>query len=716
MASPTFDLTGLTKVYARTSRSVVLTADGLAFSAGTDQGTVGSCPLDLAFADEDTDKFCLLYEIDTVSESTGATIDRTGYIGFADVTTDPFTDSNGSLASSGEWAINGSVSPAKVGDNGTATAVTGLAVGDGAYVLQWFDLGAKKGWTSIVTPGSPATITQLTPDGGSLGDPVTGANPQHTWTTDNSNLRWGVTNSSLTRVTGYTLLTAEEASAIGLELPEGWALAGEAASLPATPTSVSIVQGSGTNVDVTWDSTGGDSVEFEIRSSLGEFTGTPTQTGITDDGAHSVDVGSYGIYYVKVRIDIGGVKSLWSDPDNVTTTAPGSAEVVYSDFVSSAGYGSLAAAVAANDLVIIPVGTSTVSSTIELNDASKDFYIHGVCDMRAIVSPSTTGVGTTIKILAANSVHIAGIKFAGVSETGHMAIESATTEPCAVSIANCYFEGVKAYFGGPDIIKLQQCFFDGAGNVDALVHINNSLADCTVIGGNLTNYDDTPTVDGYHVHCQNGRLRVYSTALTRQKAYAAIRIDNRSTLGPHIIAGIRTEGTKNLGTYASDPLLVHVPTTTEAVDIALIDIGIVYDSASDDSSYVIDYNGAGTVWAVATNSKWMLEGVVKGTCPDATIVAVGNRIYNNDADVDTSNAANSVLAYNIYDREHATGDGTNPDVRWIDATQDFSDYPFIPPVPAHSCPDPVLMPVMDTLLPGFVDVTAPTTTSSARES
>lgn len=301
---------------ANDDRTVWITNGGIAPAAGA--AAYGACDADVALPSGGKVAVCV--QLLAVDDSDGTTplLSRSGRLGFANddwANFDAVTNAAVLGNAADSWALSGGQDPSDIRDEGSTTFSGAIAVGNGEYVVLLVDVDASKAWAAAAVGGSPGSLTVV-----SSGDPAAGTTP--TWTLHGTGLRVAFSSGGNSlRVVGATLLTSEEFDALGITLPSGFSYATDGASAPDVPTSVAIALDTGTTVDVTWDAGSGDSIELEIRSSLGAFTGTPTHTGLTDDGSHPVDVGGAGTWYAKARRVTSSVASDWSSAASTTIGA-----------------------------------------------------------------------------------------------------------------------------------------------------------------------------------------------------------------------------------------------------------------------------------------------------------------------------------------------------------------------------------------------------------
>ena len=295
-------------------RTVHITDGGIAPEAGA--AAYGACDADVAFPSGAKVAICIQHHVVDDADGTTAITNRCGRFGVVngDFASLGATTSAATLGNSADsWAVKGNADPSDILAEGATVFSSAIAIGDSEYTVLLVDVDAGKAWLANAVGGSPGTLTVV-----SSGDPAAGTTP--TWTLDTAGLKVAFSSAGDSlRIVGATILTAAEFTALNITLPTGFAYVTDGTPVP---TSLAVEQGTGKQLSVEWDAGSGDSIEIEVSATEGGFTGTPTATGITDDGGPALlSVASYGTWWVKIRRVTDSVASDWSSAVSASVTS-----------------------------------------------------------------------------------------------------------------------------------------------------------------------------------------------------------------------------------------------------------------------------------------------------------------------------------------------------------------------------------------------------------
>ncbi len=293
------------------------------------------------------------------------------------------------------------------------------------------------------------------------------------------------------------------------------------------------------------------------------------------------------------------------------------------------------------------------------------------------------------------------------------AVTTANVQPVNVEFQDCVIDGTTLEFAGPGSYRVQSCFLGPGGRVRTPILVDHPGADVLIFGGDGSNGPETLRAGDFaHVWQKRGRLRIHATTFEGGLGPADVRIESGSSLGPHVLASVRSEGANGaLNETGAVSRLLYVPPTNDRVDVVLKANGgawLTGPKTSRDTRVnckVVSYNGAGTVWLFGNRADFCARHLVEGDAPKATIVSAGNVIASPEAfPVRAAKIISSVDAFTHY---LWTGTTVNPWTRWIpdgSAPRKLASYGNVPQPPQDMLPPALGRPFLTAALPGMLDV------------
>jgi hypothetical protein len=271
-------------------------------------------------------------------------------------------------------------------------------------------------------------------------------------------------------------------------------------------------------------------------------------------------------------------------------------------------------------------------------DRTEPLFIHGA-DRVHVVLVAKNPTEPLFLVRSAPLVNFAGMNLWPSADAGSLvnarAIVTANAQPVTLEIQDCGIGHSILEFAGPGSYRVQSSHFSPHGRVRTPLSIDHPGADVLVFGGDGSNGVEALRVPEYaHVWQKRGRLRIYATTLQGGLGPADIRIETASQLGAHVIANLRSEGVNGaLGRTGAVSRLLHVPRTSERVDVLLKGNGVAWDTGPRTTRdarmncKLVSYAGAGTLWLFGNRAGGHCgRHLVEGDAPQATIVSVGNLI------------------------------------------------------------------------------------------
>lgn len=287
------------------------------------------------------------------------------------------------------------------------------------------------------------------------------------------------------------------------------------------------------------------------------------------------------------------------------------------------------------------------------------------------------------------------------------AITFTNSTPVAVEFQDCTIDQAQLELNGPGSFRIQNCVFAPGGRVTSPVLLNHDQADALIIGGGFTNGANslaTGVTDYHHAWQKRGRLRIYLSTTAAARGASDFRAETGSSLGPHVIASVRSEGTNSTAISR----LLYVPATAQAVDVVIKNSNgawAVGPSGDEIQCKLVNYNGAGVLWLLGNITSRCGRYLVEGNTQAAQIISLGNVLSNPSAFAVTG-AARIVSTADLWNHYYASGlrDLTEPVIRWVNDTRALASYDGVPVPPADSLPPPLSRPAVTAALPGMLDV------------
>lgn len=352
--------------------------------------------------------------------------------------------------------------------------------------------------------------------------------------------------------------------------------------------------------------------------------------------------------------------------------------------------------------IYLPPGDYTVSNPIIIN-RNTPLFIHGGDRMGTRLIPSDNTKPMFI-VRNAPLINITGLYLLGPAVTEYRSLVFQNFVPTIFEMHACFVDRAAVEIQGRGSFTFQGVYLTMRGYSQSSIIVDHPLADTFIIGGNIASSGaapQSPAGGHFHIAQKQGRLRLFSTGFQGALGPADVKITSASTIGPHMIANVRTEGSATANTYPST--LLQVPATTDDVDVIVLNNSVNCARPAGEAIYV-DYNGGGTLWLLGNNSTASAGKLVTGTAASgATVVALGNYLYTN---INTLPVTGATLIFdgNIYNYKALTGDNTYPNARWVDPGVNLSGYSNVPPLPEVTVPAQIELPVVDTTLTGMINV------------
>ncbi len=406
----------------------------------------------------------------------------------------------------------------------------------------------------------------------------------------------------------------------------------------------------------------------------------------------------------------GAVSIQTTEPDPVsvdTVTSDSSLRPAsYDAFVDARRYPSVEQAIEGNPYIYLRPGIYVLNNPVVINRTGP-LFIAGGSRMGTILKPRDPTKPLFI-VKKASLINFSGIHFRGAPVPEFRTILFENVTPVRFEMQDCFLDRGVLDMKGPGSYRLQGTFVANRGMSMAPLVVNNPQADFISVGGNMTSGGSKkPKVPGrsiFDVWQKRGRVRIYGAGIQHSAGIADFRIDTASTLGPDVIAYVRSEGANGHGSAKLPSALLYVPPSTEKVDILMTANAGIWPRDRRDINHFIDYNAAGTVWMIGNSSPNGVDHLAIGNAPNATIVALGNRIFSGTNNPFPIRAKLKFDIGNTFSYQASTGDDDLPHVRFLHDPGTITSIASVPAVPRIPLPPPLPRPVMNRALPGMLDV------------
>ena len=352
-----------------------------------------------------------------------------------------------------------------------------------------------------------------------------------------------------------------------------------------------------------------------------------------------------------------------------------------------------------------------------LIDRSTPLFIHGAdrFDTRLVARDPTKPL---FQIRRAPLVNFAGVTFQPTRSFTHMlnakAIETVNTEPLTLELQDCTVHSSTLRLAGPGSYRVQNCSIAPGGKVRSGVMIEHPGADVLMFGGDITNGPSPLETDAYaHVWQKQGRLRIYAMTVEATLGEADFRIETASNHGPHVIANVRSEGANGALNQRQVSRLLHVPPTTQAVDVVVKASGGAWMTGPQSAQRsdtvnckLVWYNAAGTLWLFGNRGENCIRHLVEGNAPQAQIVSLGNQLGSPQPFPVTRRSL--ITALDAFSNYFWTGLEADPWSRWVDgpAPRRLDPAVSVPLPPEDMLPPSLGRPTVTAAMPGMMDVKA----------
>ncbi len=341
-----------------------------------------------------------------------------------------------------------------------------------------------------------------------------------------------------------------------------------------------------------------------------------------------------------------------------------------------------------------------------LIDREDSLYLHGGDRWQTRLYPRNPSQPLFL-VNKADCVNVTGLSFHRDDDMptvlNSSVIRFKNKAPIEFEFMECRVTDMTIQITGPGSFRLQGADLQALSRVSSPLMVSHPLADVVVVAGNIgcRNPLDPGIPEYYHTWVQYGRLQMFTVNVQNAKSLADFRIDRASSIGPHIFANVRSEGTKCRTNGLPPSGLLYVPPSSEDVDVLLLNNSGSWFQATPAApcatgTRFVDYNAAGTLWLIHNNGPAGCDHLVTGFAPGAEIIAVGNRIRNDIDPLPVFGATLTVAGTVFSSPQGPSGQFLDPD--------DSLDDPSLPAVPTVSIPPALTRPVVNSPLPGMVDV------------
>jgi len=380
----------------------------------------------------------------------------------------------------------------------------------------------------------------------------------------------------------------------------------------------------------------------------------------------------------------------------------------YDSFIDAKSFVSLEQAIATSKYIYLEPGVYMLNNPVVI-DSADSLFIHGGSRMDTILKPKDPTKPLFI-VKNASLINFAGLYLLGAGVTEYRVISFENNAPVQFEMQDCFLDAGVLDMKGPGYYRLQGTFVTNRGMNRAALVVDNPDADFLSVGGNMKSGDGktvaVPGDDIFNVWQKRGRIRIYGAGVQQSVGKADFRIDTASVLGPHVLAYIRSEGTNGYRSGSLASSLLYVPESTEKVDVLMIANGGSWpqDARNLNLNHFVDYNAGGTVWLIGNSAPYHSNHIAIGNSPDATIVAMGNRIFSGTSDPLPIRAKAKYNIGNTFSYEGSTGDNISPNVRFLNIPGTLTSITSVPSVPGIPLPDPLPRPVLNNAFKGMFDV------------
>ena len=393
-----------------------------------------------------------------------------------------------------------------------------------------------------------------------------------------------------------------------------------------------------------------------------------------------------------------------------SSVASGARPSSYNDFVSVDTFPTVEDAIQSGQYLYFPPGNYFLNNPVVI-DRTTSLFMHGsgyANDVQGTRVFATDPTQPMFIVQDAPLISVAGMHlWPGGTDLDARVFHFQNSAPTEFELMDSLVRRGVIEIQGPGSFRIQGVTLQPSAWVGSPLIVDHPQADVLMVGGNINNFPNaTPLIQGidrYHVWQKQGRFRIYGTGVQWAQGPADFRIDTASPTGPHVIANVRSEGSNSGDPLAFPSAFLHVPASTEAVDVVVMNNSGSWEQSGHGASYMVDYNatGAGTLWLVGNHSVLGAGALVIGNAPNSAIVALANRLYD-DADILPVVASSKIFAGNTWSYAYRTGDQTQPRSRFVNPSVNLADYPSVPPVPQVAVPLPLeRLPVLSAL-PGML--------------
>ena len=380
----------------------------------------------------------------------------------------------------------------------------------------------------------------------------------------------------------------------------------------------------------------------------------------------------------------------------------------YDSFVTVKEEHGAQQAITGNRYVYFPPGTYEFDNPVII-DRSEPLFIHGGSRMGTILRPRNPALPLFV-VRSGSLINFANLYLLNPGVPEHKTLVFENTSPIDFEMQDCFLDGAVLDMAGPGSYRLQGTFVTNRGLSRSPLVVDHPLADFLAVGGNMHSGDGrtvtVPAGDLFNVWQRRGRVRLYGVGVQKSVGLADFRIDAASQLGPHVFAYIRSEGTNGYRSGRLGSAFLLVPHSRERVDVLMMANAGLWPSNRKNRrlNHFLNYGASGTVWMIGNSAPRAVDHMAVGDAPDATIVAMGNRIFSGTNDPIPIRAKVKYNVGNTFTGRRAFSDIFAPRPRFLHAQGTVDAIDTVPPIPEVPLPEPLQRPVLHRALPGMLDV------------
>ncbi len=391
---------------------------------------------------------------------------------------------------------------------------------------------------------------------------------------------------------------------------------------------------------------------------------------------------------------------------NAESVVKNDLNVTYDSFVELKKIERLSYVIKNNNHIYLKPGEVFIDNPITI-ERNEELFIHGGDRIKTIIRAKNPSEPLFI-VNKATHINFSGIRLSGSGEIDNKLIVFNNTLPVKFDVQDSFLEKGSIDIKGPGIFRMQGTYINNRGLTHAPILIDHPDADFLAVGGNMTTGRGkkvmVPGKDIYNIWQKQGRVRIYGTGFQYSVGRADIRIDSSSALGPHVLAYLRSEGTNGYRINELSSSFLYVSPSNEKVDVLMMANGGQWPVLSKTKNHFVNYNAAGTVWLIGNSSPHGADSIAVGNAPNASIITMGNRVYNGETNSLKIKAKAKYNLGNTYSYKELTGDTKFPYVRFFDVPDAIIDITKVPDIPKVILPAPLTKPKMNYAFSTMINV------------